>query len=109
MSNLVSGINFEKMDIVGRNIIEYAEKINNIFNDINELNEKIYQILMYDDIVKVKEIYELIKLNYSIITDNILSYNDDFLFIKKKVICAEDELKEITLKETSKIDNNFSS
>ena len=109
MQNSTIGINFEKLDTVGRDIIEYAEKINRVLNDISEVNEKILKVLSYDDISKLKEKYELIKLNYSVIVDNILSYNNDFSNIKKKIVFAEDELKEITLKEVTKIDDNLSS
>ena len=103
-----SGLNFSKLDFVGQNVIEYAEKINNILNDITEINDKLFNALSYDDVSKIKSKYDSIKVNYSVIVNNILSYNDDFAKIKKKVNISQEDLFININNEINKVDTNFS-
>lgn len=97
----VSGVNEVGLDRIATDIIEYADKLNNIFNQLqllvdnskNYFNSEVNQIFCRN--FKKQAEY------YQIINQNILSYASDFVKIKQSYkVGAENIIRNILADST---------
>lgn len=90
----VAGINVRGLDRLILDINDYAERIKIKYNLIEELIENASECLKGDIGNQYKNRLILLKKNFSVINNNILSYSSDLSLVKKKYL---DSVEKISL------------
>lgn len=88
----VVGINDAKIDSLVLNIYDYAQRIKDILNNVDDL---IYETAAYyncEEAVKFRNDFESVKDNFSVVTENILSYGDELVRVKNQIYMKDSEL-----------------
>lgn len=85
MDNVVAGINEEDLSSLSLEVLDYADRISEIFDRIDSCMDKLpnyYQGLPCQELI---DFYNELSPYYSIIKDNIISYSEDFIKLIKKM------------------------
>ena len=77
-----SGINEHQIDKLTIDIMEYADRINKVLNQIQELVNSSGLYLNSESGNTFRENFKLIEKNYQTMNQNILSYASDFVKVK---------------------------
>lgn len=77
-----SGINEHQIDKLTIDIMEYADRINKVLNQIQELVNSSGLYLKSESGNTFRENFKLIEKNYQTMNQNILSYARDFVKVK---------------------------
>ncbi len=77
-----SGINEHQIDKLTIDIMEYADRINKVLNQIQELVNSSGLYLNSESGNTFRENFKLIEKNYQTMNQNILSYARDFVKVK---------------------------
>lgn len=106
VNNSVIAINEAELEKYMLDVIDCSNKIKLIFNKIDNLMEtvKTHYVCSSSNILYSQ--YKQLSANYSIIIDNILSYNSDLLSLKKKYITTLDSLAENIKMEGMRLEAN---
>ena len=94
MQKDVVGFNEEKMNKLIIEIFDYANKVNKIFNQANELIENTKTFYDCESGNKFREKYMTLSDNYKIINQNILSYAKELTTVKKKYTTSGQQIGE---------------
>lgn len=91
-NNKVYALNEAVIDRYMLDVIECSNKIKTIFNNIDDLVEKLKSNYVCESASTLYKQYAEFNNNYSIIVKNILSYNTDLMSLKRKYNSAMDDL-----------------
>lgn len=95
INNVASAINEIDLDNQVISIMDSADELSNIFNKIDEKVLELNHCLKTDTLQNILNEYSMIKENYKIIHDNILTYSEDLIQVKNNM---KDGIKDITIK-----------
>lgn len=82
MSGHVSGINEVGLDNLAMEIVDYADKINKIFNQLQLLVDQTSSCFIAPEGEQFRKKFSEQAEHYSMINQNILSYASDFVKVK---------------------------
>lgn len=85
MGNLISGINEDDLSTLSLEVLDYADRISEIFDKIDALVEQLPNNYSGEPCREIIEYYMDLKLNYAKIRQNIISYSEDFVELIKKM------------------------
>lgn len=88
----VYALNEAVIDRYMLDVIECSNKIKTIFNNIDDLVEKLKSNYACESADTLYKQYAEFNNNYSVIVKNILSYNTDLMSLKRKYNSAMDDL-----------------
>ena len=91
-NNDVFALNEAVIDNYMLDIIECSNKVKAIFNKIDDLVEKLKTNYVCESATTLFKQYDDFNDNYSIVVNNILSYNTDLMSLKKKYVSALNDL-----------------
>lgn len=95
MKDIVVGINEDELSNLSLEVIDYADRISEIFDKIDDCMDKLPNYYQGPPCDEILNLYDKVKSFYPIVKANILSYSDDFMELIKKL--REDEKYLITL------------
>lgn len=106
MEDLIS-INEDGLDKLALNIYDYSEKINNIFNQIDDLmvQSKDYFDCQLNNDIRIK--YQNIKDSIKNVKSNISSYSTDLIKVKNAFRNNAEIIANDIRKEISNIQSNY--
>lgn len=88
----VVGINDAKIDGLVLNIYDYAQRIKDILNNVDDLIYETNNYYNCEEAVKFRNNFESIKDNFAVVTENILSYGDELVRVKNQIYTKDSEL-----------------
>ncbi len=103
-NDAVVALNEAEIDKQMLDIIDCSNKIKTIFNKIDDLVEKLKTDYACESASTLYKKYEEFNDNYSIIVNNILSYNADLMSLKKKYTSTLDDLTQQIKSETVRLE-----
>lgn len=101
----VRGINEEKIDYLILDIYDYADRINQILNNIDELILKSNDYYNCESNVIFVNHYKELSFNSQILKQNILTTASDLVKAKHHYNNINDELKKVALQGINNINN----
>lgn len=99
----VRGINEEKIDYLVLDIYDYAERVNQILNNIDELMIKSNEYYNCESNQTIINHYKELSFNFPVLKQNILTTANDLVKVKHHYSNANDEAKRITLQGINNI------
>ena len=84
-SNIIAGIKEDELNSLALEILDYSDKISEIFNKFDtkvEMLSEYYKTSAYKEFVYK---YNLFRKNYTLVTNNIISYSDDLIALVHKM------------------------
>ena len=87
-------------------VIDCSNRVKAIFNKIDDLVEKLKLNYQCQSATTLYSKYNQFNDNYSVIIDNILSYNSDLISLKKKYATALDDLSQKIKMDTLKLESD---
>lgn len=90
-SNVVA-LNEAVLDKYMLDVMDCSNKVKAIFNKMDDLVDKLKSSYVCESATTLFKQYEDLNDNYSIIVNNILSYNTDLMSLKKKYFSNIDDL-----------------
>lgn len=102
--NDVSGINEEKLESLILDIYDYADKVNQILNNIDELILKSNNYFKSDSSDCVRNRYQQLTFNYTTLKQNMLNCANDLVKVKYRYQNMDSDIKQVALKGISNID-----
>lgn len=85
MYDTVEGINEEELSSLTIEILDYADRISEIFDKLDDTIEKLPSCYQGKPCKEILSKYKDLSSNYSTIKDNITSYSDDLLALIRKM------------------------
>ena len=85
MKDVVAGINEDELSNLSLEVIDYADRISEIFDKIDACMDKLPTHYQGETCSSIINFYNELTPYYSIIKDNIISYSDDFIELIKKM------------------------
>lgn len=85
MKDVLVGINEEEVSNLSLEIIDYADKISEIFDKITDCVDRIHSQYDGEPVSKIINSYQSLAEYYPVMKDNIISYSDDLIALIKKV------------------------
>ena len=85
MKDVAAGINEDELSSLSLEVIDYADRISEIFDKIDSCMEKLPMHYQGQPCSELVNFYNELTPFYSIIKDNIISYSDDFIELIKKM------------------------
>ena len=79
----IRGINESKIDLLVIELSDYADKINKIFNDTDDIMQKVKSSYNSNSALAFLSSYNNLSSNYHTINQNIIGYAKDLVNIKK--------------------------
>lgn len=102
--NNVSGINEEKLGNLILDIYDYADKVNQILNNIDELILKSNSYFKCDSSDRVRNRYQELTFNFATLKQNMLNCASDLVKAKYRYQGMDGDVKQVALKGISNID-----
>lgn len=102
--NQASGINEERLDSLVLDIYDYAEKVNQILNSIDELIIKSNTYFKCESADKVRTHYQELDSSSTMLKQNMLNCANDLARVKYRYQEMNDDIKKIALQGMNKID-----
>ena len=99
-NNDLVALNETAVDNIMLDVIEYSNKIKIIFNKIDDLVEQLKAEYVCSSATIFYKQYEELNDNYSVIVNNILSYNNDLMSLKKRYVSTLGDLTQQIKSET---------
>lgn len=109
MKNLIAGINEEDLGNLSIEVIDYADRISEIFDKIDACMEKLPNYYKGIPSDRITEYYNNLKPYYGIIKENIITYSDDFIELIKKMQENDKFLSTLFQKNTDETINKIKS
>lgn len=78
-----NGVSNEGIDKLMLDVIDYADKMNKVLNQIADLINDTEVYFSCESGDKFRDQFNMLKVSNPIINKNILSYNDDYMNVKK--------------------------
>ncbi len=85
MKDFVIGIKEDELSSLSIEILDYSDRISEIFSKLDASMEKLPNYYQADACTKLMDYYHDLTANYSVIKQNIVSYSDDLITLIKKV------------------------
>lgn len=102
--NNTSGINDEKLDSLVLDIYDYADRINQILNNIDELISMSNEYFKCESADQLKKRYQELELSFPVLKQNILNCANDLVKAKYSYQDIDSNVKQVVLQGISKID-----
>lgn len=83
--DVVSGINEDELSLLSLEILDYSDRISEIFDRIDSCMERLPNYYQGLPCEKLMQYYKELTTYYPIIKDNIVSYSDDLIALIKKM------------------------
>ena len=103
-SNNHSAINTDKVQILRRDFLDYLERLNKIFNDIEEEMNVIESNIEGEGKSEIVQKFMKIKEQFPKIKKNILSYADDLVLVVKSYEKQDIEMSRKIIKGIEKLE-----
>lgn len=97
---VASAIKSEELSELSISIIDIADNILSVFEDIDKKVNELSEYLKCDAVSTVIEEYGLLKENYKIIHHNIITYSDDLIDVNNNMQTGMKEIKYDFQRET---------
>ncbi len=85
MNDAVAGINEDELSSLSLEVLDYADRISEIFDKIDACMNKLPNHYQGSPCSKLIDYYNNLKIYYPVIKNNIISYSDDFIALIKKM------------------------
>jgi uncharacterized coiled-coil DUF342 family protein len=85
MDNTVTGINESGLEALSIEILDYRDKISELFEKINSCISKLPDNYQGEPCDEIMNKYNDLKNNFATVKDNIELYSDDIIFLIQKV------------------------
>lgn len=105
MDEVVGGIRETDLGTLSFEILDYADRIMDIFLKIDNKMESLSDYYQGDSFDELNEYYSLLKSNYDAVKSNIVSYSDDLVELIRKMHETDSRIANI-FEEFSKDTNN---
>ena len=102
-NNAIIALNEAEIDKIMLDIVDCSNKVRAIFNKIDDVFEHVNDCYKCTSATTLYNRYRQLTENYSIIINNIMSYNSDLLSLKKKYKNSFDDLSVKIHKGTFKV------
>lgn len=96
-------MNEQMIDKMILDIYDYADRINSIFNSIEDIIVGSSNYFVDDVANDFRYKFEQLKLNFPIVNYNIKSYADDLVKVKRSFSTATSDLTNIVKKKTNEV------
>lgn len=103
-NNEVIAINEAEINKIMLEVIDCSNKVKSIFNSIDDQVEKLKANYSCASATTLYKQYENFNDNYSVIVNNMLSYNEDMTSLKKRYISNLGDLSDKIKAKASKIE-----
>lgn len=91
-TDFLGGIKEEELSSLSMEVLDYSERIAEIFGKIDTKFQLIDEYYESPSYVKFKEAYSSFRLNYQVVKNNIVSYSDDLIRLISKMKEGLDEV-----------------
>lgn len=85
VKDLISGINEDELGSLSLEVLDYSDRISEIFDKIDDCMEKLPNYYQGQSCKEIINLYEELRLYYPTIKENIISYSEDFIQLIKKM------------------------
>lgn len=103
MSNVINQINQDELEQLAIELIDYADDIGDLFNQINQKMSLINSYLSGDSLAQINNNYSFFKNNFKIAKENILSYSNDLIALIQKMKDGQLDLAKLFVSEADNI------
>lgn len=83
--DVVAGINEDELSLLSLEILDYSDRITEIFDKIDSCMDRLPNYYQGTPCVALMSYYKQLTTYYSIIRDNIVTYSDDLIALIKKM------------------------
>ena len=83
--DVVAGINEDELSLLSLEILDYSDRITEIFDKIDSCMDRLPNYYQGTPCVALMNYYKQLTTYYSIIRDNIVTYSDDLIALIKKM------------------------
>ncbi len=93
--NVVAGINEDELGKLCVEILDYSDRISEIFDKVDSCMESLPNHYQGLPCVELLNYYNDLKTYYSTIKNNIISYSDDLITLIKKMQAGDEQLTKL--------------
>lgn len=103
MPNVINQINQDELEQLAIELIDYADDIGDLFNQINQKMSLINSYLSGDSLAQINNNYSFFKNNFKTAKENILSYSNDLIALIQKMKDGQLDLAKLFVSEADNI------
>lgn len=85
MNEVVAGINEESLSSLSLEVLDYSDRISEIFDKLDSCMEKLPDYYQGEACTSIINLYNNLRVNYSFVKSNIISYSDDLMALIRKM------------------------